>query len=248
MYIENKKRATAEINLLPPSYVGATPPTPLKNLFIIIDARRRHSVATSEQRSERAKKSNNNLKNKGFSFLETIITISIALIISFILFGLIFSMNKSFVKISENLKKEKEIETFKNILSSHIQYNKSIEFRVLDAPSDYSIPKFETIFSLEQEDKKIKGNFLILKFTRISDMKNKEIEINYRTFFFTNESLKIAYFLDGDEGTYGGFDSKTQIIEKCKGNFERENNLLKVFIENLDKDKGEKNYEFSLSF
>ncbi|MBS9776447.1 MAG: hypothetical protein KGV57_05125 [Fusobacterium sp.] len=197
-------------------------------------------------RSLRAKKSNYNLKSRGFSFLETIITVSIALIISFILFGLIFSMNKSFVKISENLKKEKEIENFKNILSSHIEYNESVEFRILNASSDYSIPKFKEIFKLEQANQKIKGNFLILKFTRISDIKNKEVEINYRTFFFVDKKLKISYFIEGDIGTHGGFISQTKIVEKCEGSFEGENNLLKVFIENLD--KGEKNYEFLLSF
>ncbi len=185
-------------------------------------------------------------RNKGFSFLEIIITLTISLIISSILFEVVFSMNKSFTKISETLKKDKEIETFKNLLSSHIDYSKSVELRILDIKSNSEVPAFSNIFASNGSKR---GSFLILKFKKLNNSKDKIPETNYRTFFFEDEKLKISYYLYGDTGTYGNFSSQTEIVDKCKGNFEMEENLLKIFIETLDKNnKKGKKYEFSLYF
>ncbi len=186
-------------------------------------------------------------KNRAFSFLEAIMTVSLTLIVTGILFSLIFSMNKSFIKISNNLEKDKEIETFQNIISSHIEYSKSVEHRILDVASNSKIPSFSYIFN--KENLVNKGNFLILKFSKLIDVKNKIVEINYRTFFFIENKLEIGYFLEGDIEANGEFSSQNKLISDCNGSFEVKDNFLKISIKNLDKKNiGEKNYEFSLHF
>ena len=66
-------------------------------------------------------------KNKGLSFVEIIIAVTILLIVSFVSLITFYSMNKSFSVMNSAYKREKEIMTFRDLVASHIKWNESTE-------------------------------------------------------------------------------------------------------------------------
>ena len=69
-------------------------------------------------------------KNKALSFIEITIAVTILLIVSFASLITFYSMNKSFLVMSNTYKREKELITFRDLITSHIKWNESLEIRV----------------------------------------------------------------------------------------------------------------------
>ena len=69
-------------------------------------------------------------KNKALSFIEIIVTVTILLAVSFASLITFYSMNKSFLVMNSTYKREKEIITFRDLVTSHIKWNESAEIRV----------------------------------------------------------------------------------------------------------------------
>ena len=59
-------------------------------------------------------------KNKALSFVEFIIIIVITLFINFFVFTTFYSLNKSYIFLLKDYKREREIDEFKDLVKSHL--------------------------------------------------------------------------------------------------------------------------------
>ncbi len=100
-------------------------------------------------------------KNKAFSFLETIVSISIVIFFSSISFSLVKSMSTTFFLLNNDYKKEKNIITIKNLLHGHIFWIKNPELRLINIKNSNNSLTFREIFSKKSENN---GNTLIIKY------------------------------------------------------------------------------------
>lgn len=179
-------------------------------------------------------------KNKALSFLETIISISIALFISTFSFIFIKSMSVTFHKINANYQKEKEIIALKSLLYNHIYWAKNIDFRLINIRNSDNLPSFYQLFNKSSETE---ANTLVIKYNfygiQNTSTKEKEIYTAYRSFSFYNSVSDIKNFTTFYYDEYDSFridDTKESatISKNIQGNFKLENNILKLIYKDLN--------------
>ena len=175
-------------------------------------------------------------KNKGLSFVEIIIAVTILLIVSFVSLITFYSMNKSFSVMNSAYKREKEIMTFRDLVASHIKWNESTEIRVAYTSKANPIKSLGDLF-LKSGEKE--GNLLVVKVKNYDEIE-KKVEKYYRCFLFYEDKASLSYFDDSNIHSLVNIFNGTVILEKCTGKFIIENNTLRVYLK--DEQKG-KEYE-----
>ena len=160
-------------------------------------------------------------KNKALSFIEITIAVTILLAVSFVSLITFYSMNKSFLVMNSIYKREKEIMTFRDLVTSHIKWNESAEIRITN------ISKSNPINSL--------GNLLVLKIKNYDEME-KKVEKYYRCFLFYEDKASLSYFDDSNIHSLVNIFNGTVILENCTGKFMIENNILKAYLKDKDKE------------
>jgi len=88
-------------------------------------------------------------KNKGLSFVEIIIAVTILLIVSFVSLITFYSMNKSFLVMNKTYKRDKEIASFRDLLVSHIKWNEGVEIRISNVSKNQNINSLGNLFLKE---------------------------------------------------------------------------------------------------
>ena len=91
-------------------------------------------------------------KNKALSFIEITIAVTILLAVSFVSLITFYSMNKSFLVMNSTYKREKEIMTFRDLVTSHIKWNESLEIRINNISKSKAINSLGNLF-LERSEK-----------------------------------------------------------------------------------------------
>ena len=175
-------------------------------------------------------------KNKGLSFVEIIIAVTILLIVSFVSLITFYSMNKSFSVMNSAYKREKEIMTFRDLVASHIKWNESTEIRVAYTSKANPIKSLGDLF-LKSGEKE--GNLLVIKVKNYDEIE-KKVEKYYRCFLFYEDKASLSYFDDSNIHSLVNIFNGTVILEKCTGKFIIENNTLRAYLK--DEQKG-KEYE-----
>ena len=134
-------------------------------------------------------------------------------------------------------KREKEIITFRDLVTSHIKWNESAEIRVTSISKSNPINSLGNLF-LKPSEKE--GNLLVLKIKNYDEIE-KKVEKYYRCFLFYDNEVSLSSYFD-TSGTYFPVNlfNGTVILEKCSGKFIIENNTLRVYLK--DEQKG-KEYE-----
>ena len=171
-------------------------------------------------------------KNKGLSFVEIIIAVTILLIVSFVSLITFYSMNKSFSVMNNTYKREKEIMTFRDLVASHIKWNESTEIRVAYTSKANPIKSLGDLF-LKPSEKE--GNLLVLKIKNYNEIE-KKVEKYYRCFLFYEDKASLSYFDDSNIHSLVNIFNGTVILENCTGKFMIENNILKVYLKDKDKE------------
>ena len=171
-------------------------------------------------------------KNKGLSFVEIIIAVTILLIVSFVSLITFYSMNKSFSVMNNTYKREKEIMTFRDLVASHIKWNESTEIRVAYTSKANPIKSLGDLF-LKSGEKE--GNLLVLKIKNYNETE-KKVEKYYRCFLFYEEKASLSYFDDSNIHSLVNIFTGTVILENCTGKFLVDNNILKVYLKDKDKE------------
>ena len=176
-------------------------------------------------------------KNKALSFIEIIVAVTILLAVSFASLITFYSMNKSFSVMNSTYKREKEIMTFRDLVTSHIKWNESTEIRVAYTSKANPIKSLGDLF-LKSGEKE--GNLLVVKVKNYDEIE-KKVEKYYRCFLFYDNEASLSSYFD-TSGTYSPVNlfNGTVILEKCTGKFIIENNTLRVYLK--DEQKG-KEYE-----
>ena len=171
-------------------------------------------------------------KNKALSFIEIIVAVTILLAVSFASLITFYSMNKN-----STYKREKEIMTFRDLVTSHIKWNESTEIRVAYTSKANPIKSLGNLF-LKSSEKE--GNLLVIKVKNYDEIE-KKVEKYYRCFLFYDNEVSLSSYFD-TSGTYSPVNlfNGTVILEKCSGKFIIENNTLRVYLK--DEQKG-KEYE-----
>lgn len=175
-------------------------------------------------------------KNKGLSFIEIIVAVTILLAISFASLITFYSMNKSFLVMNNTYKREKELITFRDLLTSHIKWNESVEIRVTNISKSNPINSLGNLF-LKTGEKE--GNLLVLKI-KYYNINEKKIEKYYRCFLFYENKASLSYFDNSNIHSFINIFNGTVILENCSGKFIINNNILRVYLK--DEQKG-KEYE-----
>ena len=168
-------------------------------------------------------------KNKAFSLVEIIIAISLTLIVGSICLITFYSMNKSFLVMSNTYKREKEFITFRDLITSHIKWNESLEIRVTNISKSNPISSLGNLF-LKESDKE--GNLLVLKIQAYNETE-KTTSKYYRCFLFSEDKVSISYF---DEGDVVNLFNGTVILENCSGKFNFDNDILKFYLKDKEKE------------
>ena len=176
-------------------------------------------------------------KNKALSFIEIIVAVTILLAVSFASLIIFYSMNKSFLVMNNTYKREKEIMTFRDLVTSYIKWNESLEIRVTNISKSNPINSLGDLF-LKPSEKE--GNLLVLKIKNYNETE-KKVEKYYRCFLFYDNEVSLSSYFD-TSGAYSPVNlfNGTVILEKCTGKFIIENNTLRVYLK--DEQKG-KEYE-----
>ena len=175
-------------------------------------------------------------KNKALSFIEIIISVTILLAVSFASLITFYSMNKSFSVMNSTYKREKEIMTFRDLVTSHIKWNESTEIRAAYTSKANPIKSLGDLF-LKSGEKE--GNLLVVKVKNYDEIE-KKVEKYYRCFLFYEDKASLSYFDDSNIHSLVNIFNGTVILEKCTGKFIIENNTLRVYLK--DEQKG-KEYE-----
>lgn len=178
-------------------------------------------------------------KNKAFSFLETIVSISIVIFFSSISFSLVKSMSTTFFLLNNDYKKEKNIIAIKNLLHGHIFWIKNPELRLINIKNSNNSLIFREIFSKKSENN---GNTLIIKYNFFDSLENKIYTV-YRCFSFYEKNFSIFYFNQYDFFKLNEGRDSAIIAKNYQGSFYLENNYLKLIIKDLENDE---NYEITL--
>ena len=171
-------------------------------------------------------------KNKGLSFVEIIIAVTILLIVSFVSLITFYSMNKSFSVMNNTYKREKEIMTFRDLVASHIKWNESTEIRVAYTSKANPIKSLGDLF-LKSGEKE--GNLLVVKVKNYDEIE-KKVEKYYRCFLFYEDKVSLSYFDDSNIHSLINIFTGTVILENCTGKFLVDNNILKVYLKDKDKE------------
>lgn len=171
-------------------------------------------------------------KNKAFSFVEIIVAISIALIISFISLSYFLTINKSFVNLMNLHKREKEIITCRELIDSYINWNETKDFKILNNISRTNKPKIS--ISNFSKNSEAEGNFLAIRIRSFSENKFYNY---YRCFLFEKNKLRMGYFNDSNLYKLHRIFDETIILEDCRGKFIFVNNNLKLEIQDLKRGK-----------
>ena len=171
-------------------------------------------------------------KNKALSFIEIIVAVTILLAVSFASLITFYSMNKSFLVMNRNYKREKEIMTFRDLVTSHIKWNESLEIRVANISKSNPINSLGDLF-LKPSEKE--GNLLVLKIKNYNETE-KKVEKYYRCFLFYEDKVSLSYFDDSNIHSLINIFTGTVILENCTGKFLVDNNILKVYLKDKDKE------------
>ena len=168
-----------------------------------------------------------------YDFLdEIIIAVTILLAVSFASLITFYSMNKSFLVMNSTYKREKEIITFRDLVTSHIKWNESAEIRVTSISKSNPINSLGNLF-LKPSEKE--GNLLVLKIKNYDEIE-KKVEKYYRCFLFYEDKASLSYFDDSNIHSLVNIFNGTVILENCTGKFMIENNILKVYLKDKDKE------------
>ena len=168
-------------------------------------------------------------KNKAFSLVEIIIAISLTLIVGSICLITFYSMNKIFLVMNKTYKRDKEITSFRDLLVSHIKWNEGVEIRISNLSKNQNINSLGNLFLKESEKE---GNLLVLKIEAYNEL-DKTINKHYRCFLFYEDKVSISYF---DEGDIINLFNGTVILENCSGKFNFDNNILKFYLKDKEKE------------
>lgn len=168
-------------------------------------------------------------KNKAFSLVEIIIAVSLTLIIGSICLITFYSMNKSFLVMNRSYKRDKEIGSFRDLLISHIKWNEGVEIRLSNVSKNQNINSLENLFLKESEKE---GNLLVLKIEAYNEL-DKTINKHYRCFLFYDNKIGLSYF---DKGDVVNLFNGTVILENCSGKFNFDNNILKFYLKDKEKE------------
>ena len=171
-------------------------------------------------------------KNKALSFIEIIVAVTILLAVSFASLITFYSMNKSFLVMNSTYKREKEIMTFRDLVTSHIKWNESLEIRVTNISKSNPINSLGDLF-LKPSEKE--GNLLVLRIKNY-DETEKKVEKYYRCFLLYEDKASLSYFDDSNIHSLVNIFTGTVILENCTGKFIVENNILKVYLKDKDKE------------
>lgn len=169
-------------------------------------------------------------KNKALTFLESLIAITILIVISSTTLTLIKPISKTFYILNNIQKREESILSFRQLIVNHLIWNKNSEIRILNISSSTNLPSFSDIFSMPSEEK---GNLLIIKF-HFYNKPEKKLETKYRCFSFLDNNANISYFDAHDIFILSGILSSSTIAEKCNGDFSLQYKNLKIFIKDLN--------------
>ena len=168
-------------------------------------------------------------KNKAFSLVEIIIAISLTLIVGSICLITFYSMNKSFLVMNRSYKRDKEIGSFRDLLISHIKWNEGVEIRLSNVSKNQNINSLENLFLKESEKE---GNLLVLKIEAYNEI-DKTINKHYRCFLFYDNKIGLSYF---DKGDIVNLFNGTVILENCSGKFNFDNDILKFYLKDKEKE------------
>ena len=168
-------------------------------------------------------------KNKAFSLVEIIIAISLTLIVGSICIITFYSMNKSFLVMNKTYKRDKEIASFRDLLVSHIKWNEGVEIRISNVSKNQNINSLENLFLKESEKE---GNLLVLKIEAYNEL-DKTINKHYRCFLFYDNKIGLSYF---DKGDVVNLFNGTVILENCSGKFNFNNDILKFYLKDKEKE------------
>ena len=172
-------------------------------------------------------------KNKALSFIEIIVAVTILLIVSFASLITFYSMNKSFLVMNSTYKREKEIMTFRDLVTSHINWNESLEIRVTNISKSNPISSLGNLF-LKPTEKE--GNLLVLRIKNYNEAE-KKVEKHYRCFLFYENKASFSYFNDSNIHSLVNIFNGTEILENCTGKFIIEGNTLRVYLKDGQKGK-----------
>lgn len=184
-------------------------------------------------------------KNKGLSFIETIISISIILFLSSIFLSLGKPVYKTFNIIYNKNNIERKTIALKSLISNHLFWAKQREIRVFSINSKTNLPTFSKIFSNSSESS---GNILAIKYYFYDKKEKNTLQIKYRCFAFLDNKATLSYFDAYDLATFSGILNSSIILENCEGKFYYENNILKLELNIKEKNKGVKNLEYIFYF
>ena len=140
--------------------------------------------------------------------------------------------NTSFLVMNSTYKREKEIMTFRDLVASHIKWNESTEIRVAYTSKANPIKSLGNLF-LKSSEKE--GNLLVLKIKNY-DINEKKVEKYYRCFLFYEDKASLSYFDDSNIHSLVNIFNGTVILENCTGKFMIENNILKAYLKDKDKE------------
>lgn len=172
-------------------------------------------------------------KNKGISFIEIIATVTILLVLSFVSLLIFYSINKSFLIMNSSYKREKEFITFRDLLTSYIKWNESLEIRVANISKSNSINSLENLFLKESEKE---GNLLILRIKNY-DINEKKVRKYYRCFLFYDDKVSLSYFDNSNIHSLRNIFSGTLILTKCSGKFIIQNSILRIYFKDKQKEE-----------
>ena len=140
--------------------------------------------------------------------------------------------NTSFLVMNSTYKREKEIMTFRDLVASHIKWNESTEIRVAYTSKANPIKSLGNLF-LKSSEKE--GNLLVLKIKNYNETE-KKVEKYYRCFLFYEEKASLSYFDDSNIHSLVNIFTGTVILENCTGKFLVDNNILKIYLKDKDKE------------
>lgn len=170
-----------------------------------------------------------NNKNKGLSFIEVVISISVILFISLSSYQILKSNLKLLNKIVTVHQKEKDIVSLKTLLLAHIYDKNMTDFRLIDIKDTGILLNFNKIFSNPAETD---ANCLIIKYYS-QDEKTKKTQFIYRCFLFINNNINIFYF-DSNNLPFLRESNNSILGRNFKGSFSIKNNLLSLSANDLE--------------
>ena len=145
--------------------------------------------------------------------------------------------------MNNTYKREKKIRTFRDLVTSHIKWNESLEIRVTNISKSNPINSLGDLFLKPSEKEgnlflkpsEKEGNLLVLKIKNYNETE-KKVEKYYRCFLFYEDKVSLSYFDDSNIHSLINIFTGTVILENCTGKFLVDNNILKVYLKDKDKE------------